>query len=367
MIGGLRKERVLYMPNEKANIESDGVGEKRIVLRNCSFVKTILMLLVILYHSSVFWKGTWFTENPILESRKLAIFSEWLNSFHIYGFVLVSGFIYSYARNELGKYQDYKVLIIGKMKRLLIPYYFVAILWVIPIQNIFLNYDMKTIIKYYILAEKPNQLWFLWMLFVVFILVNAVIDKVDKSSAFAVIFSLGSFLFYVILRGKIPDYFQIIMAFQYITFFVIGYYLQKVTIHYNVGFALFAIDIFLFCADKFWIPNGTSVFSLVHIVVGYFLHITGAIMSFVVLQLIAGKVSWENNKVFGLLSENSMAMYLFHQQLIYFSIVLLNGKVVPWMNALANYIVALLGSLAMSVLLKRWKTTSFLIGEKVKS
>ena len=33
----------------------------RLELKNCYFVKTILMLLVVGYHSMVFWSGDWFT------------------------------------------------------------------------------------------------------------------------------------------------------------------------------------------------------------------------------------------------------------------------------------------------------------------
>lgn len=29
-------------------------------LNNCTFVKTVLMLLVILYHACAFWNGEWF-------------------------------------------------------------------------------------------------------------------------------------------------------------------------------------------------------------------------------------------------------------------------------------------------------------------
>ena len=65
-------------------------------LSNCGFVKTILMLLVILGHACAFWSGHWFTDNPALTSRGLNALFEWLNSFHIYAFALVSGYIFTY-------------------------------------------------------------------------------------------------------------------------------------------------------------------------------------------------------------------------------------------------------------------------------
>lgn len=60
-----------------------------------------------------------------------------------------------------------------------------------------------------------------------------------------------------------------------------------------------------------------------------------------------------------------MAMYLFHQQIIYFTISALNGVVNPWINAGVNFVAAIAGSLIISAVLMRWKATRFLIGEKV--
>lgn len=65
-------------------------------LTNTVFVKTILMLFVILSHACAFWSGQWFTENPILHSVGLNLLYSWLNSFHIYAFTLVSGYLFAY-------------------------------------------------------------------------------------------------------------------------------------------------------------------------------------------------------------------------------------------------------------------------------
>lgn len=62
----------------------------------CSQIKGILMVLVVLYHCCVFWTGKWWSEPPITESIMLNIVSRYLNSFHVYGFTLVSGYIFSY-------------------------------------------------------------------------------------------------------------------------------------------------------------------------------------------------------------------------------------------------------------------------------
>lgn len=58
---------------------------------------------------------------------------------------------------------------------------------------------------------------------------------------------------------------------------------------------------------------------------GFIINVVGAIKAFVVLQKIANIVNWHMSRGFQMLASFSMPMYLFHQQLIYFTIVLLNG------------------------------------------
>ena len=71
------------------NYENGDNLNSRTELENCNFAKTILMILVVLYHSLVFWKGNWFTANPTSTSVILGTLADWLNSFHIYAFVLI--------------------------------------------------------------------------------------------------------------------------------------------------------------------------------------------------------------------------------------------------------------------------------------
>ena len=77
-------------------------------LENVGFVKTILMIIIILGHSFDFWTGTWFTENPALESRGIDIIATWLNSFHIFAFALVSGYLFAskILRGGIGNIQN---------------------------------------------------------------------------------------------------------------------------------------------------------------------------------------------------------------------------------------------------------------------
>ena len=110
--------------------------------------------------------------------------------------------------------------------------------------------------------------------------------------------------------------------------------------------------------------NRGTVWSLIAVLLNLILHIVGAVMAWTSLQALANKVNWKDSKACKTLSSYSMPMYLFHQQIIYFTIIWLNGKVNPWINAGVNFFAALVGSILLSVVFMRWKVTRVLIGEK---
>ena len=69
-----------------------------------------------------------------------------------------------------------------------------------------------------------------------------------------------------------------------------------------------------------------------------------------------------NNRIYKLLENNSFGIYLFHQQIIYFCILLLNGVVHPIIQASISFIVSLIIALCITLLLKKNKTTKFIFG-----
>lgn len=80
-------------------------------------------------------------------------------------------------------------------------------------------------------------------------------------------------------------------------------------------------------------------------------------MGFVILQKISVHVQWQNNKIFNKFISSSMPMYLFHQQIIYFTIYWLNGKVDPYINVCINFVLAIFGSFVISNIFLKFKMT----------
>lgn len=141
-------------------------------------VKVLMMLAVVLYHSCMFFTGNWFdAAKPVYEARYLLIFAQWLNTFHVQTFTMVSGFLFYYLRTKKKKYNDFKKDVIKRAKRLLLPYFCVMLTWVVPFYVYYSGFDLSNIVYKYVLGCAPSQLWFLPMLFLLFVSFYRFIDE----------------------------------------------------------------------------------------------------------------------------------------------------------------------------------------------
>ena len=185
------------------------------------------MLLVVAYHCMVFWTGTWFTGKPLVDSNFISTVSLWMNSFHIYGFALVSGYLFYFMKCEKGKYSSFIPFAVNKVKRLLVPYIFASLVWVIPFAVYFFHFDAADIITRYVVAISPNQLWFLLMLFFVFMIfypLASFFEDHNSGGAFTVLVFCGIGLLGLRI---IPNIFQVLKACTYLPLFWLGFKIRQ--------------------------------------------------------------------------------------------------------------------------------------------
>lgn len=296
--------------------------KSQIKMDNLSFIKIFLMLCVVSGHAVNFWNRRWFTPfDPAYDSAVLVYFSDFLNSFHTYAFTLVSGYLFYYLKIEQDRYKRLSLFVKAKAKRLLIPYIFVSLLWVIPIAEFFYHYESGEIILRYILATSPNQLWFLWMLFWVYIFGWFFSGTFDRKPYLGGV--IISFFYVLGMAGSriTLNYYCIWTGCQYLLFFWIGFMMRKLgnSVQKPKWYLWLVVYVLLFIIWEI-IPKN-SVASVIAIGV----HISGAIAAFIVLNNLAMSIKWRDKKSFVQLSRYTMPIYLFHQQIVYFSIMLFNG------------------------------------------
>lgn len=332
-------------------------------LANCGSIKAILMLFVVLYHSlCVFVSNGWGPYEPATESPVLGVMAEWLGTFHIYGFALISGYIFYYIKFNGGGYQRYLPFLGNKAKRLLIPYIFIAAIWVIPVYIYF--WGVEDVITKFVLGTSPSQLWFLLMLFWAFFLFWPISRIVDKKPVFGGV--LVSILF--CLGVVVPNYFCIGSGLQYTLFFYFGFLIRKFDlgnkILYKVpSFIYILINVILFIVVKLVERFDGLLFTLLILGFNVILHSISAIGVFILLQRFVNRFL-QNSKVINFFAKHSMIFYLVHQQLIYFSIGWFNTLVPPVVLVLINFAFAMIISTIFSVLMSMTKVTRFLVGSK---
>ncbi len=344
---------------------------KKQELDNCTFCKTVLMLIIVLYHSMIMWTGRWANCVPIIESSAFKYVSIWMNSFHIYAFALISGYIYYYIRYEKSgnsNYIHFVPFVKSKAKRLLVPYVFIVLVWAVPFAYLYSGCGMGDILYKFVLGTNPDQLWFLLMLFGVFVVFCFLSDFFKKHE---VIGAFVALIIYVVgCKAPIPNYFQICTVCRYVVFFLIGFKIRQHSskivgkITASTALLLLVADIGLFAVIKLFDHYDIGYLHLLFLAGKFALYMLGAVMAFYVLQTIARAVDWKNSRLFMLLSRHSMTVFLLHQQLIYVTLHAFNGLVSPWLNVLINFVFALGISLGLSVILHKFKVTRFLIGEK---
>ena len=338
-------------------------------LDNCTFAKTCLMFCVILGHSISFWNGAWFTaltpETTSVAYKYLAIF---VGGFHIYAFALISGYIFYYLKIEKKKYVSYSRFVLSKTKRLLVPYFFILVIWVVPIAQHFYKYNSSDLITKFLLGVSPSQLWFLLMLFWVFIIVWPISKFLNNHSLMGVGVILA---FYVLGIGGTyicKNYFMIWTATSYIAFFGCGFYLRKYknTILYRVP-SICWIGVYGAIYVLYILTYNVGEVSYLYKIYSYGLelvfHLCGALAAFFVFTNIGNRINWKK-PLFSTLSKYSMAIYLLHEQFIYIIIALLNNR----MNIYLLSVICLIGSIVISYIISKvlfkFKVTRFLIGEK---
>lgn len=335
-------------------------------LKNCTFVKTILMIIVVAYHSMLYWSRGWFVGEPAFKSDLLPVIAQYLNTFTMSAFVLVSGYIYYHLKIEKGRYNIFSKFVKTKAKRLIVPYVFVAAFFVVPISVYFFNYNVQTIFKKYVLATAPSQLWFLVMLFDVFVIVYFMADLWDKKPVLGGTISIVFYLVSLVGAKIFPNVFVIWTACGYILYFYIGFMLRKYSecFVWKIPVSIYVILGLLLFVCRCYITNKTGIiFVMLGIGFGFLTNVVNGVMAFILLQKIANRINL-NNKFLNFVSDKSMIVYLLHQQLIYFTLVWFNGMVNPYIHTVINFLFSFSLSLVLAVILKKFAITRFMVGEK---
>lgn len=150
----------------------------------------------------------------------------WVYGFHMPLFFMLSGAVL--ALKPLGAFDDF---VKSKIERLLIPYFVWGWLFMLPIKRLgnFYNQDsLLSALKGFLGGEDSGHLWFLTALFwcmIIFYLMKKVLEKIEVSSNFLLLFLAG---IVCVTYTYIPfDFLGFKVGVGYLFYFALGWTFEK--------------------------------------------------------------------------------------------------------------------------------------------
>ena len=333
-------------------------------LKHIDFIKVAMMITVVLYHSCMFFTDGWFSYvEPAQKAPFIAIGARYLNTFHVRTFTMASGYLFYALMKDAGKYKNGAIIDFKRRaKRLLLPYFSTILFWVLPFYIFFYGFDKNKIIYKYVLGCSPSQLWFLPMIFEIYVVYYFILKKhtpSDKGLLTSSFISMGGYLL-----GKILPYnfFQIITALNFSMFYYLGAYLYEKKCKINFVYILLFAGISILAFVVTGIAKDISSFMIraLLILIENFGYYSGVLMIFGISSFIYKRLV--NIKLYMFLLRNSFGIYLFHQQLIYIGILLLNGKVPSFVQVILCFLLSITCASIITLVLKSNKSTKVLFG-----
>lgn len=320
--------------------------------KHYDIIKVFTTILVVVAHATRMYteKGV---VTPINGSTVLSDITYYIYSFHMPLYICVSGMVYGYCVENLGKYSDKWKFIKNKAVRLLVPYFAFGFLYVAPVMVV-LGFTDESYVRYclngIILGTNSRHLWFVLVLFFIFvicILARKIMKNVNP------VFIILVLLMMSYMSLKASNLLMINNLLYYFIYFYIGYIVNR---HYDkvrllknpvVFIMLFVIVLFTWKCDDWAIKVVKAI--------------CGSGMILGIVQHISTKIC--DTRLYKGIKRNSYGIYLFHPMIIYILFFYLgNCDISPYLLCTFVIIVSFGASYLFTVILRKIKL-GILIGE----
>lgn len=292
-------------------------GEQRITWSNqIANIRALAILLVVFGHSIILYSSSWNLYSSIHSVPLLDNIKRIIDIIQMPIFFSISGYLFFYTHN---KKRGILWLIKSKLKRLIVPYFLIGFIYMVPIKYAvgYSGYQDKTLIDIignFLTCQDVGHLWFLPALFFIFLICEVAMNIIEKvpiirkwNIGAVVLLFLAIILYYEGYRIAF-GYAPILSAFSNIIWFAFGYFICIYHKFYQSFFdrkiikivsAIIGIFLLLFCAffDK-------------RVIVGICCKLICIFLLYVIVPA-------KNSKVLSCISKNSFGIYLFHSPLIY--------------------------------------------------
>ena len=358
-------------------------------LNNISVIRVSAILLVVLGHSSIIYSGSWFRV-AVVESKMFWLVYKLIYSFHMPLFVFVSGYLFYYSVVECRNDKGFANFVKKKAIRLLIPYFAVAIFWMIPIRlgiDFYGDVSFKSIfIKGIVLSGDTGSLWFLLMLFnifCIFYIARNMLNQIKKKYSINPLIFIFAVQFFCLLAHlisvkvpfldvKIPNIFQLRNTLLFIIYFYLGYLYRKCeyetgnmlinkykTLHVALSAVVYIglvtmTYLSLFKNKHYYVQESANL--LIAISAIHFIY-SGTLL----IPSFLSKVV--DNAFFKLLNRHNFSIYLLHAPIIYIITFRLYDEVLdPSYVVLSCFMSSIFTSIVISLSIEKTKILKPLLG-----
>lgn len=333
-------------------------------LEHMNLLRTIGISIVVLRHSFGPYMKIWdiqgYDYNFIAD-----ILGRYISTISMPLFVFISGYIYCFLRNSLGKYGTYKLLAYKKARRLLVPYLFFAPIYI----YFYLDYtDVVSFLSH--LWTGSGHLWFLIMMFILFLIFykpeKYLREHIKKGLVIAVT------MYVMVLPLHYINMPPIALAFKYFIFFYVGYLFKdnsEVVSKFLKGKStlLFSIHLILYFVYFFALSQTGNI--IIISIINQLLLILGILsLSFIYgfLNVIFEKKPSgfiKSKSLIKYINDNSYYLYIFHQPILksFFDLSCVQ-KMSPIFSISIGFVISMIFSLFISHVLMKTKIAQTLIG-----
>lgn len=278
-------------------------------------LRALAIVSVVLGHSIILYSPKWNIFETTVECAFLQKLYQFIASYQMALFVLLSGYLFF---NSCLKEIPFSSFITNKAKRLILPYFIVGLLYMIPIKMVlniptYADIGVITILKRFVLGIDNGHLWFLYSLFLIFLILYPLNRKTIRYKLAPVAILSLIIVLRVVVSPLLPHIFNLTQAIAYALWFQVGVILAKNNRSEIIASA---------CIVLLW----GAVFSRV------------AILTLVILALLYIFVPNRLNTILSKISKNSFGIYLFHSPLIYITCTFLTDRS-PLLIVFLNFVV----------------------------
>ena len=136
------------------------------MLKEISFIRPILILLLVIYHAFIIYRGGWKEPLAYVPNQTYYWIATAAYSFMLEMFVFISGYVWAYSIFDRNRSQSFGDLVLSKIKRLIIPSIIFSILYIF----LFKEWKQESqMLLLYDIINGVGHMWFLPMLFWCFI------------------------------------------------------------------------------------------------------------------------------------------------------------------------------------------------------